>query len=315
MLMVGYNRRYDPQILAVKAKLPSIGTIHQAMTISRDYPYPSEAFLRTCGGLFHDCATHDIDYLNWLLNDRPASVHVTVDSNEPAENYNYQHATVQLQYVSGTMATLTLSRIASSYDQRMEFYGTQGEVGITDYDATLRASFPERYAAAFQEMLATFHKCVSTKTTAGLVTKEECVAAFKVAEACEASVDQGRRVTVQYGESYRNYDNVSKAVRENYTLARTHQTVEFVERMVKYFSSLDDKRDIWGMLETLNHLVDVSDPDLAHPNLHHALQTAERIRQDNKPEWMQLTGNHHSRFKTPALTLTNPTFRPAPRSG
>ena len=44
------------------------------------------------------------------------------------------------------------------------------------------------------------------------------------------------------------------------------------------------------ILEDLNNLTDVSDPDCSHPNLYHAIQTAEMIKKDGHPEWMQLIG-------------------------
>ena len=65
-LFVGYNRRYDPKIMEIKGKIDNneIGFVNYALTISRDYPYPNQKFLKVSSGIFNDCATHDIDYLN-----------------------------------------------------------------------------------------------------------------------------------------------------------------------------------------------------------------------------------------------------------
>ena len=63
--------------------------------------------------------------------------------------------------------------------------------------------------------------------------------------------------------------------------------------MHEHFANLNVKMGIWDILENLNQLVDVSDPDLSHPNLFHAFQTAETIRADNKPDWLQLVGLIH----------------------
>lgn len=52
---------------------------------------------------------------------------------------------------------------------------------------------------------------------------------------------------------------------------------------------------VWEAMELLNTLVDESDPDV-RPHLsqiEHLLQTAEAIRRDGKPEWMQVTGLVH----------------------
>ena len=43
----------------------------------------------------------------------------------------------------------------------------------------------------------------------------------------------------------------------------------------------------------LNSLIDVSDPDLDLPNIQHLIQSAEAIRADGRPDWMQLTGLIH----------------------
>ena len=63
--------------------------------------------------------------------------------------------------------------------------------------------------------------------------------------------------------------------------------------MHEHFANLNVKMGIWDILENLNQLIDVSDPDLSHPNLFHAFQTAEMIRADNKPDWLQLIGLIH----------------------
>ena len=47
-------------------------------------------------------------------------------------------------------------------------------------------------------------------------------------------------------------------------------------------------------LEMLNELVDESDPDIDMPNIVHAFQTAERIREDHPDQdWFHLTGLIH----------------------
>ncbi|KAG6852600.1 hypothetical protein C0991_010686, partial [Blastosporella zonata] len=50
---------------------------------------------------------------------------------------------------------------------------------------------------------------------------------------------------------------------------------------------------IWQAMEKLNTLVDESDPDTELSQMEHLLQTAEAIRRDGKPEWMQVVGLVH----------------------
>jgi len=94
-------------------------------------------------------------------------------------------------------------------------------------------------------------------------------------------------------ELFRNYTISSQNVKSNYLKARTNQTLDFVEKMHIMFSNFDAKMEIWDILEQLGHFTDVSDPDNSFPNLYHAFQTAEMMRADNQPEWMQLIGLLH----------------------
>jgi inositol oxygenase len=50
---------------------------------------------------------------------------------------------------------------------------------------------------------------------------------------------------------------------------------------------------IWQAMEFLNTLIDDSDPDTDLSQIEHNLQTAEAIRRDGHPRWMQLTGLIH----------------------
>lgn len=50
---------------------------------------------------------------------------------------------------------------------------------------------------------------------------------------------------------------------------------------------------IWQAMEKLNTLIDESDPDTSLSQIEHLLQSAEAMRRDGKPRWMQLTGLIH----------------------
>lgn len=293
-LFVAYNRRYDPTIMDIYERIRNgeIGKLNYALTISRDYTNPSKKFLDISGGIIHDCATHDIDYLNWITNDKPTSVYVSVEANNPTKDFCYNHILINLNYHSGLICSLNLSRVSQSYDQRCEFYGEKGEIINNIYDPRSKFSFPERYHTAFKNELLSFYKCIHHGVKP-LVTLEDCLSNYLIAEACQESVLQNKRVTIKYGEGFRNYQVVSESVKENYRLAREKQTFEYVNEMREFYKVHSTKMDIWEMLEDLNHLIDVSDPDSSHPNLYHAIQTAESIRADGQPEWLQLVGLIH----------------------
>lgn len=96
-------------------------------------------------------------------------------------------------------------------------------------------------------------------------------------------------------EQFRDYKAEARSsVREFYRLNHTYQTLEFVQAKKQQYAARNMRRmGIWEALEYLNTLVDDSDPDTDLPQIEHALQTAEAIRQDGHPRWFILTGLIH----------------------
>ena len=93
--------------------------------------------------------------------------------------------------------------------------------------------------------------------------------------------------------TYRDYDNVSDAVKGHYKKMRTNQTFDYVRKMKSKYLTFDKPMSLWDALGKLDALIDVSDPDLDLPNVQHLIQSAEAIRQDQRPDWMQLVGLIH----------------------
>ncbi|XP_064489109.1 inositol oxygenase-like isoform X2 [Ornithodoros turicata] len=109
-------------------------------------------------------------------------------------------------------------------------------------------------------------------------------------------------------ENFRTYttnkeDPIQKRVAETYRKMHTHQTVDFVNKKMLQWTRYDRaKMTIMEALEKLNALVDESDPDVDIPNIVHAFQTAERIRQAHPTlDWFHLTGLIHDLGKVMAL--------------
>ena len=94
---------------------------------------------------------------------------------------------------------------------------------------------------------------------------------------------------------FRNYDqsDITAAVRDHYRKMRKYQTVEYVRKMHKKYLTFDKPMELWEAMLHLNDLIDVSDPDLDLPNVQHLIQSAEAIRADKRPDWMQLVGLIH----------------------
>jgi inositol oxygenase len=298
VLLCAFNRRFDPRIIQLKNTIPSIGKIHQITTISRDYPYPTFDFLKISSGIFSDCAIHDIDYVNWLLDDKPINVSVTGNIITP---YNVgagelDNAVIIMQYSYGIIVNINLSRISSNYDQRTEVYGINGKLNMenpySDF-SSVPISFQERYKDSYINELTHFLNVIHNLEPIK-VTLEDCINNLRIVSACEKSFKTSSKISVKYGNGFRNYnDSVVKAVKETYYKARTRQTVEFVERMHEKYLNNMLKMEIREIFDKLDSFIDISDPDISLPNSHHAIQTAEKIREDGHPEWLQLVGFIH----------------------
>ncbi|KAJ3712708.1 inositol oxygenase [Lentinula raphanica] len=93
---------------------------------------------------------------------------------------------------------------------------------------------------------------------------------------------------------FRDYDAACDRVKNFYKEQHEKQTVEFnIKARVEFKNKKRARMGVWEAMEMLNTLVDESDPDTDLSQIEHLLQTAEAIRRDGKPEWMQVTGLVH----------------------
>jgi inositol oxygenase len=96
--------------------------------------------------------------------------------------------------------------------------------------------------------------------------------------------------------TFRQYDDACDRVKNFYAEQHAKQTVAHNLAAREHFYSPARQRPelgIWEAMEKLNTLVDDSDPDTSLSQIQHLLQSAEAIRRDGKPRWMQLTGLIH----------------------
>ena len=91
---------------------------------------------------------------------------------------------------------------------------------------------------------------------------------------------------------FRDYDNCNDNVRTLYKEQRINQNLSFVKKCLKKYCSFENHNNFWELFEQVA-LKDLSDPDLDCENFYHFYQTAEAIRKDGHPEWMQLVGLIH----------------------
>ena len=94
--------------------------------------------------------------------------------------------------------------------------------------------------------------------------------------------------------NFRQYLTAAPQVKALYKEQHEKQTVEYNLAARKAFhSTVRARMGVWEAMEKLNVLIDDSDPDTSLTQIEHLLQTAEAMRRDGKPRWMQVTGLIH----------------------
>jgi inositol oxygenase len=120
----------------------------------------------------------------------------------------------------------------------------------------------------------------------------------------------------EVSKDLRNYPGTKReTVEDFYRLNHQFQTYDFAQARRKQYGQLDHARmGIWQACETLDEVVDDSDPDTELSQLQHLLQTAEATRRDGRPEWFILTGLIHDlgkllcMFDEPQWAVVGDTF-------
>jgi myo-inositol 2-dehydrogenase / D-chiro-inositol 1-dehydrogenase len=212
-VMIGFNRRFDPNFGALKASLAAgeIGKPELLSITSFDPAPPPVAYVKVSGGLFRDMMIHDFDMANFLMGDMPKSVSAVGSSIvDPAigEAGDVDTAVVTLTYADGRIAVIKNSRRAVyGYDQRVELLGSEGllsaanvlentvskatAAGVTS--ARPEFFFLERYMRAYAAEWDAFVRAVLDRAAIP-VTLRDGVAALALAEAATASAKTGRPV-------------------------------------------------------------------------------------------------------------------------
>jgi myo-inositol 2-dehydrogenase/D-chiro-inositol 1-dehydrogenase len=212
-LMVGFNRRFDPDFMAVKAAIDEgrIGTVEMVTIISRDPGPPPIDYIRRSGGIFRDMTIHDFDMARWLLGEEVetvlAAASVLVDP-EIGRAGDYDSVNVILRTASGRQAVITNSRRAAyGYDQRIEVHGSEGVAAARNtHEANIELAgaegyrrppllnfFMTRYTSAYANEIAAFIAAVRDGT-APPATGDDGLKALALADAALKSVAEGRAV-------------------------------------------------------------------------------------------------------------------------
>jgi myo-inositol 2-dehydrogenase/D-chiro-inositol 1-dehydrogenase len=131
-LMVGFNRRFDPNFLKIRQMVADgkIGEPHILKITSRDPAPPPAEYSAVSGGMFMDMTIHDFDMARYITGSEVTEVYaktaVLVDP-EIGRAGDIDTAIITLSFANGAIGVIDNSRKAVyGYDQRVEIFGSKG---------------------------------------------------------------------------------------------------------------------------------------------------------------------------------------------
>ena len=212
-IMIGFNRRFDPNFSAMKTALDAgeIGKPELLSITSFDPAPPPVAYIKVSGGLFRDMMIHDFDMANFMMGEAPVSIMAAGSSIVDAEigaAGDVDTAAVTMTYADGRICVIKNSRRAVyGYDQRVELLGAEGllqaqnmlentlvkstAAGVTGAKPTY--FFLERYMPSYAKEWGAFVDAL-TGGTALPVTLDDGITALAMAEAATKSAKTGQPV-------------------------------------------------------------------------------------------------------------------------
>lgn len=177
-LFVAFQRRFDPSFASLvrAVRAGDLGQLHFVRSVSRDNPVPTTDYIRTSGGIFHDCMVHDLDMVVHIVGEHPTHVSAFGSSFIPEIGSlgDYDNVVATLAFANGVTASIDINRqSAFGYDQRIEAFGNHGMLlaenrhVTTLTEATQKGftrpqvdfSFPTRYREAYLAELEQFVRC------------------------------------------------------------------------------------------------------------------------------------------------------------
>lgn len=212
-LMVGFQRRFDPDFLALKSAIDEgrIGAVEMVTLTSRDPGPPPADYIKRSGGIFRDMTIHDLDVARWMLGEEVTTVQAAASvltDPEIGKLGDYDSVNLILTTASGRQATINNTRRASyGYDQRVEIHGSKGSASAQNHHASrieiadasgyhrppLQDFFMTRYAAAYEAEIAAFVAALTDGTPIP-TTGDDGLKALALADAAVLSVTERRSV-------------------------------------------------------------------------------------------------------------------------
>jgi myo-inositol 2-dehydrogenase / D-chiro-inositol 1-dehydrogenase len=218
LLMVGFNRRFDPAHNAVRQAVASgeIGDPHLVRITSRDPAPPPLSYIAVSGGIFLDMTIHDFDMARFVTGSEVLEVYAQGAVRiEPGigEAGDVDTAVVTLRHANGCLTAIDNSRQAVyGFDQRVEVFGSRGMAASenppshTTVVSTVRGThrprlphfFLDRYTPSYIHEWTAFIEAVRTGAPSP-VAGQDGRAPLEIGLAAWRSVHEHRPVAVGEG--------------------------------------------------------------------------------------------------------------------
>jgi len=215
-VQIGYPRRFDAGFAAARAAVAAgeLGRVHTVRSTTLDPAPPPAAYVAVSGGIFRDCAVHDIDAVRWVTGREVVEVYATGSARGAAvfaESGDVDTAAMVLTLDDDTLAVVSNTRYnPRGYDVRLELHGTADSIavgldarlplrsvepGTTFPDAAPHGFFMDRFAAAFRAELTAFTEVVAGIRTSPCTVGDALETGW-VAEAASRSLHEHRPVRI-----------------------------------------------------------------------------------------------------------------------
>lgn len=179
---VGFNRRFDHNFEAVKEAVMKgkIGKPEIIKITSRDPEPPSIDYIKVSGGMYLDMTIHDFDMARFLTGCDAKEIYVqSANRVDPliGKAGDVDTAVLTLKMEDDTLVVIdNCRRSAYGYDQRVEVFGSEGMVSIsndTDSSAVISNAqgvsaekpqffFLERYMESYEKEIRSFIHSIAT---------------------------------------------------------------------------------------------------------------------------------------------------------
>ncbi|XP_076442845.1 putative oxidoreductase YrbE [Babylonia areolata] len=218
VIFCAFNRRFEAQHIKLKETLRSgkLGCLRFIHYNARDAKTSScyiHTYIKTSGGIFCDSAIHQLDYVVWLLGERPCSVTAVGGCRSgEAESFracgDVDHVLITLHFPSQVHAYIQVVRETQRDFPyiRMEVVGTErtyfshsvtpGTLSTQGLDGSGQEErCPVDFASSYKQELDCFVRVVQGKEECP-VPAEEVVLASHLADLSLTSLREGRTVKV-----------------------------------------------------------------------------------------------------------------------